>query len=483
MSDRSDRQAKMSTSPEQFKNECRKDSGPDLDFDRMEAALMSRVAAESSRRKLRSRLSLGIGALAMAAAAALVVARSHGIDPASDVSANGAARAAATVDIGAGQLESESVVSVSHLNASAGGASTAHVAHVAHDAHGLRRGESLHRGDEVETSRALFRASGRVVFAVSGDANAREATARVSVTETDRPIVLSLSRGIVEAQVDKVPSGEALAIDVPANTEDGSNSVRIAVHGTHLRVARTEGHVTLDLTEGIVNVGRPPKSGSTYGKLVTAPAHVEFDVASLETSFTMTKDVDKVRFAEDLSPATALADPLGPAALGLGGGGTQAVAPQLAPLAALAPPGLNTRPGQGLAQAPFTPLPRETAPKDPGMVPAPVEPRVDARTAINDAIALCALEKLRNEPGPASPTNAGGAAPSSKPGELTVTLASTLSLRVGDDGYVQAARFEPPLDPAVQKCAAGTIYKVHFTEPGSVMMPISLKTPSNPAAP
>ncbi len=430
--------------PERFKNELRKDAGPDLDFDRMEAALMARVSAESARRKLRSRVSMGIGALAMAAAAALVIARSDGLrmESASLASDNRGSDQNTAADPGAGALESGSVVSLSGASKSP---------------HALGRGDSLRRGDEVETSRAIFRASGRVVFAVSGSTEAE--SARLSVSETDRPIVLSLSRGVVEAQVDKVTSGEAFAVDVPSE----SNSVRIAVHGTHLRVARNGGHVTLDLTEGIVNVGRPPKSGSTYGKLVTAPAHVEFDVASLETSFTMTKDVDKVRVAEALSPTQAFA-PLDPHAMPQGPalqdpeslvpGNAQPVSPSNAkPVFAQAP--VVAQPQAGPANP--------SAPKDPGVVPAPVEPRVDARTAINDAIASCAQEKLRNT------------------GELTVTLASTLNLRVGDDGYVQAARFEPPLDPAVQKCAASTIYKVHFTEPAqgglaSVTMPISLKT-------
>jgi ferric-dicitrate binding protein FerR (iron transport regulator) len=422
---------------EQFQNELRKDTGPDFDFDRMESALMARVSVESSRRKLRARVSMGVGALAMAAAAAFIIGRSHGVQP-----VDATVVTATVADPGAGELESGSPVSV----VSSGSKN-----------HVLGRGETLHRGDQVDTARAIFRASGRVVFAVSG-APERGETAQMTVTETDRPIVLSLSRGIVEAQVDKVPSGEAFAVDVVEETGNENNSVRIAVHGTHLRVARANGHVTLDLTEGIVNVGRPPRSGSTYGKLVTAPAHVEFDVASLETSFTMTKDADKVRIAEDLSPA-----------LGAGTSGSLdplALAPEAQKVAPLLQPSpASAKPTQGLAQVQVAGgQPGQNAPKDPGVVPAPMEPRVDARTAINDAIATCALAKLRNAPG-----------------ELTVTLASTLSLRVGADGYVQAARFEPPLDPAVQKCAAGTIYKVHFDEPANqttVMMPISLKTPS-----
>jgi hypothetical protein len=207
----------------------------------------------------------------------------------------------------------------------------------------------------------------------------------------------------------------------------------------------------------------------------------------------MTKDLDRVRAAEDLSPGSVGALG-GVGALGVGatGGvgalvGTPAGKPiaergsegvaqgstAREPLTVAAEPTPSARepkaaplpvPGVAVASAPEL--------KDPGLVPPPAEPRVDARTAISDAIASCARAKLQADRAalPRQPDQAQGG----KPGELTLTVSSTLSVRVGDDGYAQAARFEPPLDPTVQKCAGSTIFKVHFTEPGSVMMPVSL---------
>src|SRR5258708_4662206 len=67
-------------------------------------------------------------------------------------------------------------------------------------------------------------------------------------------------------------TGEAFAVDVV--NPDGTSS-RIAVHGTHLRVARDGDHVVVDLSEGVVSIGAPARVGSTYGELVTAPAHAE----------------------------------------------------------------------------------------------------------------------------------------------------------------------------------------------------------------
>ena len=57
---------------------------------------------------------------------------------------------------------------------------------------------------------------------------------RATITHSQGALVLALDEGAVEAQVVPVPSGEAFAVDV--------GSSRVAVHGTHLRVARAGGH-------------------------------------------------------------------------------------------------------------------------------------------------------------------------------------------------------------------------------------------------
>src|SRR5207237_528524 len=101
---------------------------------------------------------------------------------------------------------------------------------------------------------------------------------RARVKSAGESLVLGLEEGAIEAQVTPVPTGEAFAVDIAA----GSSLVRVAVHGTHLRVARNGSHVVVDLTEGVVSIGAPPRTGSTYGTLVTAPSHVEFDAADLD---------------------------------------------------------------------------------------------------------------------------------------------------------------------------------------------------------
>ena len=43
-----------------------------------------------------------------------------------------------------------------------------------------------------------------------------------------------------------------------------------------------------------------------------------------------------------------------------------------------------------------------------------------------------------------------------------------------DNGMVSAARFEPPLAPEVQQCAAQTIYRVRFSAPGAIRIPLDV---------
>ena len=118
-------------------------------------------------------------------------------------------------------------------------------------------------------------------------------------------IVLALRVGAVEAQVTPVAMGEAFAVDV-----DG---VRVAVHGTHLRVARAErggSWVVVDLSEGVISVGAPPKAGSTMGVLVTAPAHVEFSTTDVDRTLRVEHDPARVRAPVDPAAIGSAVDSL-----------------------------------------------------------------------------------------------------------------------------------------------------------------------------
>ncbi len=153
-------------------------------------------------------------------------------------------------------------------------------------------GRALHAGDaiEVDGTRARLERARRVAWLLEHQ-DGSPGRARANVTAAGETLVLSLDEGAIEAQVTPVPSGEAFAVDVPTH----GSRVRVAVHGTHFRVARTGTRVIVDLSEGVVSIGVPPREGMTQGTLVTAPSHVEFDAADLDSTLSINRSAAAVR--------------------------------------------------------------------------------------------------------------------------------------------------------------------------------------------
>jgi hypothetical protein len=221
-----------------------------------------------------------------------------------------------------------------------------------------------------------------------------------------RPLVLDLEHGAIEAQVTPVSSGEAFAIDLVSKT----GIVRVAVHGTHLRVLRDGDHVSVDLSEGVIAIGVPPTDGDvTTGTTVIAPAHVELeanDLGSITVKHTGVREpvqlgdhVVVMKHAEDPAPVAVA---------------TNVAAPQL--------------------EAPKGPIPTKIDPPKPAVPP---------KDAILSAVRECAVKHAA-------------------PGAVRVTVTSDLSLTLNADGSVKLAQFTPPLPPDVQTCATETIYKQTF---------------------
>lgn len=285
---------------------------------------------------------------------------------------------------------------------------------------------SLREGQKVESSggTATFVAPGRVDWVLeSGSVVAIE-----RLGGRGGAIVLGLSSGAVEAQVTPVPMGEAFAVDI-----DG---VRVAVHGTHLRVARDRSHVVVDLSEGIISVGNPPKSGSTYGTLVTAPAHVEFSTEDVAGTLVVDHEQAHVRLPVDLAmnvlpPAPVAAAP------------APALAPTIAvdepPVAALPPAITVPRPSVASATPPKPPSPTEI---------------------VMAAVQTCAEQTLRS-------------------GTVTIVVSSVLTVDVNSDGVARLASFNPPLAPDLQSCVGNAVYATHWSEAGAIRIPIELHLNNN----
>lgn len=248
-----------------------------------------------------------------------------------------------------------------------------------------------------------------------------------TVTHVQGALVVALARGAVEAQVLPVASGEALAVDVGPS--------RVAIHGTHLRVARMGQLVVMDLNEGVVSLGEAPRVGSTLGAVVAAPAHAEFIAADAQGTLRVTHDPAEVR-----PPVAVSATPQ----FKSGSGAT--VPPP-------APPRTEshdaTPPGTSRAEQRST-----TIGSGVSWMPPPADP--NAQTVVSTAVRTCLAERLHAD-------------------DIAVVVSTTLYLQLRDDGSVRSARFDPPVAPEVNTCAAQSIFKARFTHDGAVTIPISVK--------
>lgn len=410
---------------------------------------------------------LVVGGLAAAAAVALVASHSRGGGDATDLFTSSAGSSS-----GSSVAQGSAAALTSHE-----GTAAVRVGGVVAD-----NGREIVNGEAVDT------AGGRAVFVSTKPGDPRdvratwelEARTHVDVKRAASPLVLALGTGAVEAQVTPVPNGEAFAIDV--------NAVRVAVHGTHLRVARGAGdHVVVDLTEGVVSIGIAPRVGSTTGTLVTAPAHIELDAHPGVSDEELAASVRVDRSPSAIRAAVQLASSLEPAGgVGAGGAGQPtALRPATGasgPLSSLDDHGVDDHgtdergvehdrsgdregairgsAGAGAAAGGPSGAGGASASNPAHSVASPAtDPHPEATLAT--AVKSCTLSKLAA-------------------GDLRVTVSTKLTLRVGEDGAVTFAQFAPPLAPDAQECASRSIYKTRFAPSGAegpreIVIPIDVE--------
>lgn len=306
-------------------------------------------------------------------------------------------------------------------------------------------GHLLRAGDvvEAEGARAVLERPRKVTWLLesnvatpgTGEGSTGARVARVRVKSAGESLILGLDDGAIEAQVMPVPSGEAFAVDVAA----GTSLVRVAVHGTHLRVSRVGSRVVIDLTEGVVSIGVPPRTGSTYGTLVTAPSHVEFDATDLERTLRIDHAPDAVRAPVALGPH----DPSDAV-------GARAATPSReTPAPAAVPPSTTVaRPAADPSH-----VDRPSGGARPG--PYPTKPALPPHEAIAAAVQSCAAAR-------------------SRPENVRVTVSSSLKLKIAASGGVETAQFDPPLLPEIQACAAAAIYKAKLDDSAGATVTIPI---------
>jgi hypothetical protein len=375
---------------------------PKMNWDKVDAGLFARIEREAAETRARASHKgqpwpwLMLGGVAAAAAAAAVVmqpARTPVSEVASQVTSQ-----ATSVESSAGDLAFQTGAGEVRVDGAR-----------AHAGLHARQGESI----ETHGAKAVFESQERVSWLLED-----QSKVFVERAGSSSPVVLALANGAVEAQVKPVLAGEAFAIDV--------GGVRVAVHGTHLRVARNGDHVVVDLTEGVVSIGAPPKVGSTYGTLVTAPAHVEFQASALGTSLVVEHEADAIRGAANI---------------------TSPISEEM-PTASVAPPSASPSPVARVDEPTAAPV-RNTVPITAKGHPATVLKRIaNADTFIDGVVKTC---WAKNAAGPADPGTTG-------------YYSSEATFDINPDGSVRRGivNFNPPLPLAVHQCALDKMFATPF---------------------
>ena len=306
-------------------------------------------------------------------------------------------------------------------------------------------GQSIYAEDDIVVSeRAEFERAGAVSWFVERDRGANSLgtsapAAHVKVARADSSLVLALSEGAIEAEVVPVHAPESFAVEIGY---EGHLS-RVSVHGTHLRVVRRASRVIVDLTHGVVSIDVPELGANGSGEHISAPSHIEYDARDPRGTTVVTHP-EAMRI-EQTPPSIASAAPNSPAP-----------SPAVVAAAPQKTAAVETTQEEPRGSSP-SPAPEVKAPvvNAPAAAPAP-QPNLSPEQAIAQAIQTCSKSV---------PSSAG---------QVKLTISSSLELHVAPNGTVSLAKFDPPLPPDVQSCAARAIYKTRFSKGGIFNLPVEV---------
>jgi hypothetical protein len=306
---------------------------------------------------------------------------------------------------------------------------------------GGRSGRAVAVGERIVGDGSYLRAAGRISIRV-------EPGAIVRVLDDRERIRLALDEGAVTADVVPVPGGEPFAVDVLGR--------RVAVHGTRLRVAITAGAVEVAVSEGSAVVGPPRGEGRTEGSVVAAGALARFEG-------------DRETLLHDPARARELVDTAFVAHTAKG------VAP-----APAADPGPRVDPSSGASDD--TSSGASDDPGAPKTAKAIAKPVIASANAAEPSVAAV-VEPARGLSAAAlagplaglSPALAS-CAPKSAAG-VSLTIETTLILRIEPNGKVSDVSADPGLDAPVRDCVRARLSTIDFptaTAATSVRHPIVL---------
>ena len=243
---------------------------------------------------------------------------------------------------------------------------------------------------------------------------------------------VALERGAIRAEVTpRDPAAgivESFAVEV--------ETTRVAVHGTAFSVTRVkeDGRVLVDVEHGSVAVGPTGQAGITQGTLLIGPRRASFAL-------------DRGGDARFLPPPDVDASPLGAVSTSAG--------------VASVDPGASLGAPRGAAsEGPVAALPHATAERA-STPPASAPPRLALPLTV-EGVSARLTGCFEQTYGKSS-------------GAVDVSVSSTLRLVLTTEGAVKEARFDPPLKPAFQDCAAGVLAGRFTDRTGSIVLPLLFK--------
>jgi hypothetical protein len=251
----------------------------------------------------------------------------------------------------------------------------------------VQDGDRLAIGSRIETKdrEAAVTHAGRATWTVSPNSSAL-------LKGRDERITVRLERGSVLSRVVPNPKPETFVVEAAGT--------RIAVHGTLFSVALADGHVIVQVREGIVAVG---PLGGVPAFLLTAGSTGDFAAdgrSGVLNGRAVRESKSRPTGAQKQAPSRAA-------------GATASNA--LAPLAS---------------------------------AELPSEPSIDdietGITRIVDASTDCFARFTQSAEG------------------VQITVHTALSLKILDSGAVAEVDFQPPLSPAAEECAAASVAEMRF---------------------
>lgn len=260
-----------------------------------------------------------------------------------------------------------------------------------------------------------------------------EPRSRVVVERLGSSVQLSLEAGKVRIEVTPGSDYDAFVVRVDDTT--------VSVHGTVFSVERLADRASVHVEQGAVSVGSQGKRGSVASWLMVAPSAGVFSL-----------DGARVAAFSEPSSVPAAGPPVDRAAQ----------APEVfvpAPSAQLA---AREMPAGPHAQPPAVP-----PAKQPGQPAASAATEPEAAAAsealperLTPAIARATLDRLA-----VGISDCHRRLHPSRPGDrVQVTVNTNLAVTVAAEGNVTLGRFDPPLAPDVQACAASVLLSARFPQ-------------------